>query len=240
MRSSRKSSCPSESGECASGRSGMIPYFDRAGLYQEAGVDYPDNLERFVFFCRAIIETMVYLQRERKWATDLLHLHDWQTALCAVYLKTTEAGRAELSAAKTVLTLHNIGYQGLFPGSEFAKDRIGLFLVYARWAGVLRIRESAQRWNDFQRLSHDGEPHLCEGNSRSSGRDGIGWSITQPASAIQRHLERHRRRNFGTPRRILICRPHIRRTIERTRPSASRPCVVSSSCQIRTVRSCPS
>jgi starch synthase len=100
---------------------GHDSYFDRTGLYQEAGVDYPDNLERFAFFCRAIIETMVYLQRERQWATDLLHVHDWQTALCAVYLKTTEAGRAELSATKTVLTLHNIGYQGLFPGSEFAK-----------------------------------------------------------------------------------------------------------------------
>ena len=56
---------------------GHDPYFDRTGLYQEAGVDYPDNLGRFAFFCRAIIETMVYLQRERQWATDFLHLHDW-------------------------------------------------------------------------------------------------------------------------------------------------------------------
>jgi starch synthase len=100
---------------------GHDPYFDRTGLYQEAGVDYPDNLDRFVFFCRAIIETMAYLQHKRAWATDLLHLHDWQTSLCAVYLKTTDPRRAELSATKTVLTLHNIGYQGLFPGSAFAK-----------------------------------------------------------------------------------------------------------------------
>jgi starch synthase len=96
-------------------------YFDRPGLYQEGGRDYPDNLDRFVFFCRAIIETMVYLQRERQWRTDLLHLHDWQTALCAVYLKSGDDAGIQSNAVKTVLTLHNIGYQGLFPGSEFAR-----------------------------------------------------------------------------------------------------------------------
>jgi starch synthase len=96
-------------------------YFDRPGLYQEAGADYPDNLERFTFFSRAIIETVAYLQREGRWHADLLHLHDWQTALCAVYLKTTDAGRSEVSRVKTVLTLHNAGYQGIFPGSEFPK-----------------------------------------------------------------------------------------------------------------------
>ena len=97
------------------------PYFDRAGLYQEHGLDYPDNLDRFVFFCRAIIESMNYLQTERQWETDLLHLHDWQTALCAVYLKTNDRVAAEFEGVRTVLTLHNVGYQGMFPGSEFTK-----------------------------------------------------------------------------------------------------------------------
>ncbi len=100
---------------------GYDPYFDRPGLYQERGLDYPDNLDRFVFFCRSIMETMAYLERERKWRTDLLHLHDWQTALCAVYLKTTVRERAELQGVKSVLTLHNVGYQGLFPGGQFSK-----------------------------------------------------------------------------------------------------------------------
>ena len=97
------------------------PYFDRAGLYQESGKDYPDNLERFAFFCRAVIEAMVYLQRKMHWKTDLLHLHDWQTALCAAYLKTVDRGRTELEGIKTILTLHNVGYQGISPGSEFSK-----------------------------------------------------------------------------------------------------------------------
>lgn len=97
------------------------PYFDRTGLYQEAGKDYPDNLDRFVFFSRAILEVIGYLHRERQWKTDVLHLHDWQTALCAVYLKTSDQHREELQGVKTVFTIHNIGYQGSFPGSEFPK-----------------------------------------------------------------------------------------------------------------------
>jgi len=100
---------------------GNDAYFNRAGLYQEAGADYPDNLDRFVFFSRAIIEAIAFLRRERDWRTDLLHLHDWQTSLCAVYLKTSDANRAEVGDVKTVLTLHNVGYQGMFPGSEFRK-----------------------------------------------------------------------------------------------------------------------
>ena len=100
---------------------GNDAYFDRPGLYQEAGADYPDNLDRFVFFSRAIIEAIAFLRRERDWRTDLLHLHDWQTALCAVYVKTSDANRAQVGDVKTVLTLHNVGYQGMFPGSEFKK-----------------------------------------------------------------------------------------------------------------------
>jgi starch synthase len=100
---------------------GHAPYFDRPGLYQERGLDYPDNLDRFVFFCRAIIEIMIYLRSERQWKTDLLHLHDWQTALCAVYIKTGDREQTALENVKTVLTLHNVGYQGVFPGSEFTK-----------------------------------------------------------------------------------------------------------------------
>jgi len=96
-------------------------FFARAGLYQELGKDYPDNLERFVWFSRAIIEVMAFLRREKGWKTDLLHLHDWQTALCAVYLKTTDLKRPEVQGAKTVLTLHNVGYQGIFPGDQFQK-----------------------------------------------------------------------------------------------------------------------
>jgi starch synthase len=95
-------------------------FFDRDGLYQEQGKDYPDNLERFAWFSRAIVEVMVHLLREG-WKADLLHLHDWQTALSAVYLKTIDQRRLEVQGTKTVLTLHNVGYQGIFPRSLLEK-----------------------------------------------------------------------------------------------------------------------
>jgi starch synthase len=96
-------------------------FFDRAGLYQDNGADYTDNLDRFAFFSRAVIEGMAYLSTQYSWKPDILHLHDWQTALCAVYLKTIERKRTDVQGARIVLTLHNVGYQGIFPGTEFAK-----------------------------------------------------------------------------------------------------------------------
>ena len=95
------------------------PYFARPGLYQEAGLDYPDNFDRFVFFCRAVMELVVHFGEKDQWQVDLLHLHDWQSALCAVYLRTIYQVKAWLSNTRSVLTIHNLGYQGLFPAERF-------------------------------------------------------------------------------------------------------------------------
>jgi starch synthase len=94
-------------------------FFDRPGLYQDRGVDYSDNLNRFSFFCRATIEVVAYLKTVCHWNAHILHLHDWQTALCAVYLNTVARDRADVQGIRTVLTLHNVGYQGHFPGVQF-------------------------------------------------------------------------------------------------------------------------
>jgi starch synthase len=96
-------------------------FFDRSGLYQDRGIDYPDNLDRFSFFCRAAIEVMAYLRTARRWNPHILHLHDWQAALCAVYRKVLARNWQEVQDVRTVLTLHNVGYQGLFPGAQFEK-----------------------------------------------------------------------------------------------------------------------
>jgi starch synthase len=97
------------------------PYFDRPGLYQQDHHDYPDNLERFILFSRAVLETVRVLVEVRDEKVDVLHLHDWQTALCAVYLKTLPHEYEGLEQLKVILTLHNMGYQGIFPGHQFAK-----------------------------------------------------------------------------------------------------------------------
>ena len=84
------------------------PYFDREFLYGTVEGDYPDNAERFIFFSRAALEWL------RHQAVDIVHCHDWQTALVIVYLKTQAARYAETAAAKTVFTIHNLAFQGIF------------------------------------------------------------------------------------------------------------------------------
>lgn len=86
--------------------------FDRPELYGPAGGDYPDNAERFGFFCRAVLEAVKILG-----VPDLLHLHDWQAALIPLYLRTTYAADPLLQSVATVLTIHNAAYQGTFPPS---------------------------------------------------------------------------------------------------------------------------
>lgn len=105
------------------------PYFDRVGLYQGPEGDFKDNLDRFAFFSRAIIEVVALLGSSCREPAPVLHLHDWQTALAAVYLKTTESSRAVVRDVRSLLTLHNVGYQGIFPGPQFSETGlpVGLF-----------------------------------------------------------------------------------------------------------------
>ncbi len=92
-------------------------YFNRNDLYVEKGNDYKDNLERFAFFSRRTLD----LLKEINFSADILHLHDWQGSLVAVYLKNLYINQPFYREMKTVLTIHNIGYQGLFPGDQFSK-----------------------------------------------------------------------------------------------------------------------
>jgi len=97
------------------------PYFDRPGIYQEDHHDYPDNLDRYTLFCRVVLHVLRTLTEVQGVAVDVLHLHDWQTALCSVYLKALPGEYKELHTIKTLLTVHNLGYQGIFSAEEFGK-----------------------------------------------------------------------------------------------------------------------
>ncbi len=86
-------------------------YFDRDGLYGTAAGDYPDNAERFGFFCRTVLE----LPRRLHWRPDVLHCNDWQSGLVPVLLRTTHPKDRFFAATGSLLTIHNLGYQGVFP-----------------------------------------------------------------------------------------------------------------------------
>ena len=88
-------------------------YFDRAGLYGDDGGDYPDNAERFATLVHGALGAMSGLGLE----PDILHCHDWQTAL-APPLISFDARPGGAARPATVLTIHNLAYQGLFSLSE--------------------------------------------------------------------------------------------------------------------------
>ncbi|MFQ5723293.1 MAG: glycogen synthase GlgA [Terriglobia bacterium] len=95
------------------------PYFDRENLYVDKGKDYPDNPERFALLARAAVEFA-----RQTGVPDLFHCHDWQAALVPVFLKAVYADDPQLGRVPTILTVHNLGYQGLFPADTL--ERLGL------------------------------------------------------------------------------------------------------------------
>ncbi len=89
--------------------------YQRSGLYGDKAGDYPDNHIRFAVLARAALEVS-----RRLFAAEIFHCHDWQSALVPVYLKTRGGLDPHFLAARTLLTIHNLGYQGLFPAGAFA------------------------------------------------------------------------------------------------------------------------
>jgi starch synthase len=94
-------------------------YFDRDGFYGNSAGDFPDNAERYGEFCRAAIEIVKHV-----WPADVIHCHDWQTALVPVFLRTSYSDDPVVKDTPVVFTIHNMGYHGLF--GRDALDRAGI------------------------------------------------------------------------------------------------------------------
>jgi len=89
-------------------------YFDRAGIYLEDNLGYPDNAERFIFFSKCV----AHLARYLPWRPEVVHVHDWQVGLVpALMLQQQREGW--VNPPPTCLTIHNLAYQGTFPPEAF-------------------------------------------------------------------------------------------------------------------------
>jgi starch synthase len=98
-------------------------YFgSRNSLYidPKTGKDYPDNDERFILLNRSVFELISKLG----WLPDIIHCNDWQTGLIPAYFKTTYKDDPIFSKFKTLLTVHNLAYQGEFPKTTFSKTSL--------------------------------------------------------------------------------------------------------------------
>jgi starch synthase len=92
-------------------------YFGREGLYGEEGDEYQDNLERFAYFCHESFQVL----KEIKFSPDIIHCHDWHTALIPVLLKTNYQHDPFFKHTRSMLTIHNLAYQGVFPKYQYQK-----------------------------------------------------------------------------------------------------------------------
>jgi starch synthase len=90
-------------------------FYERCQLYGTPRGDYFDNLERFAFLSDAVLSVC----RALAFKPDVIHCHDWQAALVPVYLRHRWAGETLLANTKSLLTIHNLAYQGLFPKEKF-------------------------------------------------------------------------------------------------------------------------
>ena len=93
------------------------PYYDRDGLYLAGQREHPDNAERFALLSLAALE----LAKRSATAPAVIHCHDWHTALIPAYLKTIYASDPFFGCTRTLLTIHNLAYQGRFPRSTLRK-----------------------------------------------------------------------------------------------------------------------
>jgi starch synthase len=95
-------------------------FFDRKNPYGNGERDYDDNADRFLFFCKAVVETL----RVADLGADIVHAHDWQAALLPLLLREAERRFGATLAMKTVFTIHNIAFQGLFSAAVFPRTNL--------------------------------------------------------------------------------------------------------------------
>ncbi|HOT96795.1 MAG TPA: glycogen synthase GlgA [bacterium] len=98
------------------------PFFERADYYVDSatGKDFPDNAQRFFLFSKAVIETIKLLH----WEPQIIHCNDWQTALVPWMLRNSYQDDPFFAKAITVLSIHNLAFQGTFPPAVL--DELGL------------------------------------------------------------------------------------------------------------------
>ncbi len=95
-------------------------FFDRRHPYGTGERDFEDNHHRFIFFCKGVVETMRLLRMN----VDAVHCHDWQTGLLPLLLRYAEQRHGDILAMRTVFTIHNLAFQGVFPMRSFYRTNL--------------------------------------------------------------------------------------------------------------------
>lgn len=173
--------------------------FDRDGIYHDANYrSWPDNAERFAAFTKAAVAALPELMGG---AIDVLHAHDWQTALAPAFVQMRR-GDARYAATRTVLTIHNLAHQGVFdkrmmdtlglpwewfhPGAVEFHDRLGFLKGGLTMADVVTT-VSPSYAQEIREPAHgvglDGVLRALGGRLRGlvNGIDGVAWNSRSDA-----------------------------------------------------------
>ena len=147
-------------------------YFGREGLYGENGSDYADNCERFTFFCRSVLESVRLLQLQ----PDLIHCNDWQTGLIPALLKCEYAENPLYQNIASIITIHNLAYQGLFDYEKLAVT--GLDTKFFNWEqmefhGQLSLLKTGIAFADSISTVSPTYAVEIQGSEQGCGLDGI-------------------------------------------------------------------
>ncbi|MFH1700553.1 MAG: glycogen synthase GlgA [Candidatus Zixiibacteriota bacterium] len=151
-------------------------FFDRPELYRnpKTGKDYQDNDERFLFFCCGILELLPRIN----FHPDIIHANDWQTALLPAFLKTACEKDIYYSETKTILTIHNLAYQGLFPAESFDKLGLEKNLFYATqpfefWGRLNFLKAGITYADVINTVSHTYAKEIQTSEEFGAGLEGV-------------------------------------------------------------------
>ncbi len=145
--------------------------YDRDGIYGAAAGDFPDNYLRFAVLSMAALGVARHLFK-----ADVLHLHDWQAALTPVYIREHFRLDPTFMGVKTLLTIHNLGYQGLFPPEvlpELALDRRLLNPDQLEFYGRVNFLKAGIAWSDAVSTVSQGYAREIQTPEYGFGLDGF-------------------------------------------------------------------
>jgi starch synthase len=147
------------------------PLFDREGIYGTAAGDFPDNHLRFAALSMGAIAVARYLFRPQ-----VIHCHDWQSALLPVYVGEHFRGDPIFSRVPVLLTIHNLGYQGLFPPealADLALDRRLFNPEQLEFFGKLNLLKGGIVWSDAISTVSKGYAQEIQTREYGFGLDGL-------------------------------------------------------------------
>ncbi|MCF8260207.1 MAG: glycogen synthase GlgA [Melioribacteraceae bacterium] len=146
-------------------------YGSRHSLYADplTGNDFPDNDERFILLARSVFELILKLG----WVPDVIHCNDWQCGLIPAYLKTMFKDHEMFQNIKTLFTIHNLSYQGVFPKATFKKTGLPEELNTANGMihnGKVNFMKAGLNYSDtINTVSETYAEEICNDEELSSG-----------------------------------------------------------------------